>query len=83
MQQLDRKLLELDKALADDDMQAIGLLGHWLKGAGGTGGFDQFTDLGIELANTARDSSTAKCGSLIEQVWYMGSQIVIESMQKY
>ncbi len=46
--------------LASQDFDAIRVLGHSMKGAGGGYGFDRITDLGgtIESAAVARDAAT-------------------------
>ena len=78
--QLEGKLKELDAASDNNDLEAIAALAHWLKGAGGTCGFDDFTPPSTKLETAAREGDSARCIELIDQIWYMGSQIVVEPL---
>ena len=71
---------ELDAASDNNDLEAIAALAHWLKGAGGTCGFDDFTAPSTKLETAAREGDSARCIELIDQIWYMGSQIVVEPL---
>ena len=75
--QLESKLRELDAAVASVDFEEVAAIAHWLKGAGGTCGFGQFTEpsTGLELA--AKSAALPGCEKHVELLWYMGSQIVI------
>jgi HPt (histidine-containing phosphotransfer) domain-containing protein len=45
----------MGEALAQGDFDAIRLLGHSMKGAGGSYGFDAITDIGKSLEQAAKD----------------------------
>jgi CheY-like chemotaxis protein/HPt (histidine-containing phosphotransfer) domain-containing protein len=51
---LDEKLAEMDAAGQAEDYQALAGLAHWLKGAGGTVGFDDFTTPARRLEEAAK-----------------------------
>jgi len=43
-------------------------LGHWLKGAGGTVGFDAFTDPALQLENAAKAEARHQAGRWIREI---------------
>jgi HPt (histidine-containing phosphotransfer) domain-containing protein len=45
----------MDEALRQGDFEAIQILGHSMKGAGGSYGFDAVTDIGKSLEQAAKD----------------------------
>ena len=47
----------MEEALANEDSAKLADLAHWLKGAGGTVGFDAFTEPAIGLEQLARDGN--------------------------
>ena len=49
VQRLDQQLDALEKAESHGDLKAVAELAHWLKGAGGTVGFDVFTEPAAQL----------------------------------
>ena len=65
---LDERLTEMNSVLMASDFESLGKLAHWLKGAGGTCGFPQFTEpsKSLEQASTQRDASS--CHSLLQQL---------------
>jgi signal transduction histidine kinase/DNA-binding NarL/FixJ family response regulator len=68
---LDGKLDEMDQAWINRDAEQLAQLAHWLKGAGGTVGFDIFTSpaLGLEMAAQACDEEAIELGlKLLHQV---------------
>jgi signal transduction histidine kinase/DNA-binding response OmpR family regulator/HPt (histidine-containing phosphotransfer) domain-containing protein len=54
--QLDAKLNEMDAALESSNYEELAGLAHWLKGAGGTVGFDEFHRPALDLEKAARSS---------------------------
>jgi HPt (histidine-containing phosphotransfer) domain-containing protein len=68
----------IGEALVQGDLEAIRFLGHSMKGAGGTYGFDAITDIGksLEQAALARDTGGIK-KSLQELLVYLDSIEVI------
>jgi CheY-like chemotaxis protein/HPt (histidine-containing phosphotransfer) domain-containing protein len=55
------RLGEMEEALAAGDWTALRELAHWLKGAGGTVGYDCFTEPAALLEGDARGADTAAC----------------------
>jgi PAS domain S-box-containing protein len=60
IEQFPVRLAAMDAALASGDLAALALLAHWLKGAGGSVGFDAYLE-------PARDMEEACHGGSIEQ----------------
>jgi signal transduction histidine kinase/CheY-like chemotaxis protein len=61
-EQLPYKLDEMQRALSAADFPALSALAHWLKGAGGTVGYDAFFEPArdLEHAAVAADAATAR-----------------------
>ena len=61
VEQLPVKLAQMDNAMARADMQELASLAHWLKGAGGSVGFDDLFEpaKALELAAKADDQPAA------------------------
>jgi HPt (histidine-containing phosphotransfer) domain-containing protein len=68
----------IGEALAQGDFETIRFLGHSMKGAGGSYGFDAITDMGrsLEQAATAQDAGEIK-KSLQELFVYLDSIEVV------
>ncbi|MEL7498378.1 MAG: ATP-binding protein [Planctomycetota bacterium] len=74
-EQLHRKIQLMETAAESSDFTELFNLGHWLKGAGGSAGFDAFNQPGkqIETAATAHDDIAIQ--QLIEQLREMATRI--------
>jgi len=62
------QLAAMDAALGARDLEGLAALAHWLKGAGGTVGFDAFTEPAAELercAKVGQAEAAARCLSRI------------------
>ena len=59
IRRLHERMAEIDAALAANDTAALADLAHWLKGAGGTVGFDAFTEPAAELESAAHANDRA------------------------
>jgi HPt (histidine-containing phosphotransfer) domain-containing protein len=61
VEQLPVKLAQMDSAVTRADMQELASLAHWLKGAGGSVGFDDLFEpaKALELAAKAHDQPAA------------------------
>jgi HPt (histidine-containing phosphotransfer) domain-containing protein len=53
--QLEKKLIALRAAVAAEDHQRIAEVAHWIRGAGGTAGFDDLTIPAAALEKLARE----------------------------
>lgn len=56
---LEEQLSALREAWERDDRAAVASIGHWIKGAGGTAGFDALTKPAASLENLARGEGNA------------------------
>jgi PAS domain S-box-containing protein len=61
-------LPQFEQALSAKDAAELARLGHWLKGAGGTVGFDAFTEPAAELELAAKADDLAGCGRHLAQI---------------
>jgi PAS domain S-box-containing protein len=70
---------ELNRAQAAweiQDLEELALIAHWLKGAGGTVGFDQFTEPAARLINFAKTAQLEQVGETLQQVKRLSEAIV-------
>ena len=74
---LDQQLDALDKAEGLGDLKVVAELAHWLKGAGGTVGFDVFTEPAAQLEIQAKNGSTAQVKSSIANLRQLAARIVV------
>jgi HPt (histidine-containing phosphotransfer) domain-containing protein len=49
-----KESMELEQAVMREDFEALRMIGHNMKGVGGGYGFQQITDLGLEIENAAK-----------------------------
>jgi signal transduction histidine kinase/CheY-like chemotaxis protein len=75
---LGEKLGEMDVALNRADFGALSELAHWLKGAAGTVGFDDFTNPAAALEQAALQSKAHECESLMQDLHALAERIVVE-----
>ena len=78
--QLESKLRGMDEAMQAENYTEIAVLAHWLRGAGGTCGFDGFTDPSTVLEEAAKAKDANQCKMAIDYLWHLGTQIVIEDI---
>jgi PAS domain S-box-containing protein len=76
-QQLPVKLQAMQAALARNDMAEIAQLGHWLKGAGGTVGFDVFFEPAHEIEQHAAAGRRDALEAVLAQLQGLAQRIVI------
>ncbi len=65
---LDDNMPKMEQAYAQEDWEQLASLSHWLKGSGGTVGFDQFTKPAAELEKFARAQQADQAGGVLDQV---------------
>ena len=65
IEQLDAQIVAMRSALETGDAAALAEIAHFLKGAGGTVGFDVFTEPASELENLARAGDLESSTSLV------------------
>jgi len=63
---VEERLAAMREARAASEWNTLRELAHWLKGAGGTVGFDCFTEPATRLEAAARDADAVQCGRELE-----------------
>lgn len=76
---LDEQLEAMETALEQKDFDELASLGHWLKGAGGTVGFDAFTEPASTLEQLAKAQSEEEVADAIVDLRLLASRIVVAS----
>ena len=79
MQFIDKLKEEVGRAQtvwADENLEELALIAHWLKGAGGTVGFDDFTEPATKLETFAKSGQLEQAGQMLEQVKQLSEAIV-------
>ena len=77
---LEGELERAESALAKGDLAVLALIAHWLKGAGGTVGFDEFTTPAAELETFAKAAQAAQAGQVLKQLKALSEAIVPPSI---
>jgi HPt (histidine-containing phosphotransfer) domain-containing protein len=72
------QLQAMDVAYSDRDMEALAKLAHWLKGAGGTVGFDVFNEPAAELELAAKATDLAAIERQFRQIHGLAARIAID-----
>jgi HPt (histidine-containing phosphotransfer) domain-containing protein len=68
----------IGEALAQGDFETIGFLGHSMKGAGGSYGFDAITDIGKSLEQAALTQDTGGIKKSLQELFvYLDSIEVV------
>jgi signal transduction histidine kinase/CheY-like chemotaxis protein len=77
VKRLDEQLDALEKAAACGDLMTVAELAHWLKGAGGTIGFDVFTEPAAQLEMLAKKGEVLQIKPLIASLRQLAKRIVV------
>ncbi|MFK7767295.1 MAG: ATP-binding protein [Mariniblastus sp.] len=72
------KIALMGTALASTNYVELERLGHWLKGSGGTAGFDHFTIPAKQLQGFANDENREGCESMLLEIKGLADRIKIE-----
>jgi len=75
------KLGELQAAAEAQNLQQVADLAHWLKGSGGTAGFDQFTAPAADLEQTAKAGNLAVILQKVAQIQGLYKRIDLAQSQ--
>ena len=59
------QLIAMDTALLEKNYKEVESLAHWLRGAGGTVGFDDFTEPSLSLEESAKVENNIDCSEII------------------
>ena len=71
----------MEQARQNEDLQELASLAHWLKGSGGTVGYDDFTESAVKLENFAKTGQSDQAGQILEQVKCIAKDIVPPTME--
>ena len=77
--QLDMKLDEMESAISTGRLTELAALAHWLKGAGGTVGFQDFYSPSAELEAGARSSDREKCSRNLREIRGLRDRISLDA----
>jgi PAS domain S-box-containing protein len=75
--QLPQRLQAMEAALAQADMAALQAQAHWLKGAGGTVGYDVFYEPALELEQLAQRHDSAAIATSLAGLRGLAARIVV------
>ena len=68
VERLDEKVESMETALEKEDMTELASLAHWLKGAGGTVGYDDLTKPAQDLESFAKADHLEKANQSLKEV---------------
>jgi PAS domain S-box-containing protein len=71
------KLSELKSAVNDGDFGRVAELAHWIKGAGGTAGFDDLTRPAAELEKTAKAGQPEQLAPLLDRLTSLSTRLQV------
>lgn len=63
-----RDCAEIQRLLASDGMKCIQIMGHRMKGSGGSFGFDEISEIGEALETAAQAADAAGIGSAVKRL---------------
>ena len=72
---LAEQMMAIEAAYAKPDMHELAQLAHWLKGAAGTVGYDDFTKPAMRLEQAAKEGRNADAGAALEEVRDLAARI--------
>jgi len=72
---LEEQVATMEQAYKCGDLEELALLAHWLKGAGGTVGFDEFTEPAAELEKFAKSQQVEQTGHVLERVKWLAKAV--------
>jgi len=75
---LEEQLPAMDEAFWAQDFESIAKLAHWLKGAGGTVGFDVFYEPASELESAAKAMDLPAIERQLQQIHGLAGRLVID-----
>ena len=76
IQRLDKQLRDMETAYKKGNLEDLALLAHWLKGAGGTVGYDELTEPAAELVDFAKQGEIEAAGRMLKKLQSMAIAIV-------
>ncbi len=82
VEKLDEKVARMEVALEEEDMTELASLAHWLKGAGGTVGYDDFTKPAADLESCAKADHAEKASQTLKEVKSLVMAVVPPIIEK-
>ncbi|NQT11253.1 MAG: response regulator, partial [Planctomycetes bacterium] len=79
VQRLEDKLAAMEQAFREHDYHGVANLAHWLKGSGGTAGFDAFTVPAKTLEALAKQEQQQRIPKALDELRQIAGRIVIPS----
>jgi len=76
VEKLDEKVASMEVALEKEDMTELASLAHWLKGAGGSVGYDDLTKPAADLESCAKADHVEKANQTLKEVKSLVTAIV-------
>ena len=78
-QRLAQQLVAMEEAAGRRDLGELASLAHWLKGAGGTVGFDDFTEPAKHLEQLAKAGREEEVGAALAVLKGLASRLALPS----
>lgn len=75
---LGEQVQAMEEAYANRDMETLAKLAHWLKGAGGTVGFDVFNQPAAQLEEEAKAAAFSAIDERLQQIQRLAARIAID-----
>ena len=75
--QIEAKLQEMESAISNESFDELSKLAHWLKGAGGTCGFNELYAPSLELENAALAKDGEACKLCLDLLITLAQRIVV------
>ena len=80
-QRIKEELEAMDVAFTNRDFETLARLAHWLKGSGGTVGFNQFTLPATHLETSAKQENTLEAETALAQIREMAGRMQVPVLE--
>jgi CheY-like chemotaxis protein/HPt (histidine-containing phosphotransfer) domain-containing protein len=74
---LDEQMQAFERALAQGNLAELASLAHWLKGAGGTVGYDDFTDPATRLEQASKEGASAALEPIMVELRALAARLEV------
>ena len=74
---LNEQLLAFERAYSARDFAELASLAHWLKGAAGTVGYDEFTEPATRLEQAAKEGATAELDAVMPELRALAARLEV------
>ena len=79
---LGNQIEEMKRAINQEDYETLVELGHWLKGSGGSVGFNEFNEIAAQLEESARNHQTDGAEAAIARIDDLFSRIYVPPLER-